>query len=239
MQRRNEVDEGGPVLAGQVHLAQLVQHHGMARVEGVDGFQHGQRGVVLALLDLQLGLGQGQRQLGLGVLLLRLLQVLIPAHVIAAGLGSLGGAQVVEQRGVAVAGALEHQLLGLAVVPLGHGQGGGHGLLVGLATPARAIPAQRLAAQAEYPAQHPLDNEQETVEQHRQDHRAGDRGLHRVVAQRDQHIALVAGGLRAEDEAGHHHGHQYNKTNHGALLSCWPECAAGARSAPLPAWPGS
>ncbi len=174
VQHRDQVDEGRPVLAGQMYLTQLIQHHGVARVEGIDGFQHGQRSVVLALLNLQLGLGQGQCQLGLGVLLLRFLQVLIPAYVVATGLGGLGGTQVVEQRGIAVAGALEHQLLGLAVVTFGHGQCRCHRLLVGLAAPARTVPAQCLAAQTEYPAQQPFDDKQGAVEQHGQDHGTGD-----------------------------------------------------------------
>ena len=68
---------------------------------------------------------------------------------IAPGLGHSGGTQVVEQRGVAVVSALDQQLLGLVVVPLGHGQGGIHRLQVRLAATARAEPALRLAAQAE------------------------------------------------------------------------------------------
>lgn len=203
-----------------MHLAQLIQHHGVARVEGVDRLQHRQRGIVLALLDLQMGLGQGERQLGLGILLLRFLQVLIPAGVVTTGLCRLGGAQVVEQRGVAVAGPLDHQLFSLTVVPFGHCQGGGDGLLIGLAAAARAVPAEGLAAQAEYPTQQPLDDQQGAVEQHCQDHRAGDGGFDGVIAKGNQHVALVAGGLRAKDQPCDHHGNQNDYTDHGALLSC-------------------
>ncbi len=120
------------------------------------------------------------------------MQVLIPADIVTARLGRLGGAQIVEQRGVAVAGALEHQLFSLAVVPFGHRQGCGHGLLIGLAAAARAVPAEGLAAQAEHPAQQPLDDQQSAIEQHGQDHRAGDGRFDGVVADRNQDIALVA-----------------------------------------------
>jgi hypothetical protein len=70
-QGRGEIDEGRPVFTGQIHLTQLIQHHGVARVEGIDGLEATEGAVVLALLDLQLGLDQGQCQLGLGVLFLR------------------------------------------------------------------------------------------------------------------------------------------------------------------------